>query len=1259
MNRDTDLDELETQLVLALRMVLSGRQADPLPRPVARRYREAVRLLSALLADPAVGTGGRETANRAVQECASAGWRTGLLAAQVLRALPALERAEDRLVNRPERLRREITGWRMLSRVPASRDSSSGFLAASMAALEAIAEASRLEEELAVVTAVDLCAEAPALEDLVDAASALRLEQALARAAAPLLEGLAETVRRSMRADRWNEVARGRARYLHRWFQLSRTVPIPRSEALAVRPYLATCRLIGQNVGLMHHRAKVASGALLLENFDERGVIKTFESSAPDTGSPAAFVEDLLPLRFQVWGPHVQQFYEGYQEGYEDDSEAAWISLVMVDRLAQGFRDASDREAVFPTRHLQLPHFAIRLAGHMLRTDESRRPDFATRLQACESLDAEETAEQAEQQIHDATAVLVEAADLDENVVRWAAELVRRGCFRLAEAGRQDRAVELLEGCISLAEDLVLSELLYLLRGLRWAFRADITPEDGGRAWQRAAVWFARDHQWAWARSALDAALSRTRDPEGRAEIILATLRLCIDAALDTRDGAYADQATEIDVEHAGWPDPLVRRLDAHLLVAKSMLTPDRARHHALVRAAIGRLTGLPDQDGFLALISTMVPPWEEPDAPARDRLAAVVPVATMEALYGTDPAVALERLQADLAAMQAEGAPMSHQFTVAARLALMATDLADQVPGRRLELSELVSELTRRYREPLKAATGQTTHLDQSTNPGEVMGLDGDAPESAAANNIGWAAVDLHANLPDEQSAELLDAGIDLLELAVAARPADRFPVLHAISANNLALGYQSRAKALDGNGQGEAQIEELNRARMLMERVLELDEQQVHDGVPPERLGIDLDHMNLGLICRDLGDATYEGQWIHQKSMDSGRWLRQAASHFARARAEAAAIGAFARAANAEMMLAYVATTVCERYVAERTFAAGDLQRAMYDWLCTVAGAPHVSTADFVQLCAGTAIAASAEAAAVGQERNPGLLLESGQELIELWNLAERRNGLPLSLARDIRMTILECLQRVKDAGLDRKYAKQMPGFDDLLGLLEASLQVDLAEETEDAQYLARAHAQFQTLTRSEDLIIRALARPRARWLDAATSSSQATVCGLSLRHGPDGLILRIPAQARDVGLDGLILDRIRAVLTPTADVRELARFATGHLRLMMEWDALPTTIAQATMTGQRRRDGVRAPGRGTAHPDLGHLDAPADNVRSRPASVPPRPAVPRRVQPGRGWAGRRDAGAGQRQQPRAPVRRTRAHPSRPAGRRRAGLG
>ena len=1077
VNRDANLEALETQLVLALRAVLSGRPADPLPRPAARRHREAARRLSALLDDPAGGAGGRETADRAVRECASAGWRTGLLAARVLRELPALQRAEDRLRNRPEALRREMTGWLMLSRLlAASPDSPARFPAASMAALQALAEVSRLEKEVAEVTAIDLCAEAPALEDLIDAASALRLEQALARAAAPLLEGLAETVRRSMQAGRWDEVCSGRARYLRRWYQLSRTVPVARSEALTVRPYLATCRLIGQNVGLMHHRAAVVSGAVLLENFDEQGTVRTFESSAEERGSPGDFVEDLLPLRFQLWGSHVEQFYEGYQEGYEDDREAAWINLVMVDRLAQGLRDASDREAVFPTRHLQLPHFVIRLAGHVLRTDRSRVPDFAARLQACEPLGADE-------QVQQATAILAEAADLDENAVRWAADLVRLGCFAVTEAAGEDRALELLERCISLTEDLVRPDSLYSLRGFQWALRASSTPEATVRAWRRAADWFALDHQWSWARTALDEALSRTRDPQSRAEIILATLRLCIDAALDTSDGAYAHEATEIVVERAGWPGPLIRRLDAHLLVARSMLTPDRASRHALIREAIGHLAGLPDHDGFLALISTMVPPWEDPDASARDILATLVPAATMEALYGTEPAAALERLQADLAAMQAEGTPLPDQFMVAGRLAVLANNLTDQMPGRRLALSELVAGLAARYQEPLQAAVGQASHTDQATY------ADGDSAEASAANNIGWAAVNLHADLAEERSAGLLDAGIDLLELAIAARPAERFPALYAISANNLALGYRSRASALDSEDQREARIGELHRARTLMEQVLELDEQQVREGIPPGQLGIDLDHMNLGLICRDLSDATYEGRWIHRKSMDSGRWLRQAACHFARAKAEAAAIDEFARAANAEMMLAYAATTVCEKYVAERTFAAGDLQRAMYDWLCVVSGAPHVSTADFIQLCAGTAVAASAGAAAVGQERNPGLLLESIQELVKLWNLAERRNGLPASLARDIRMTALECLQRVKAADAGPNLCRADAWFQRPAGLAGGVGQLDLAEMTTDPGYLARAHEQFQALTGSKDLVVRALARPRAQWLDAAS--------------------------------------------------------------------------------------------------------------------------------------------------------------------------
>ena len=52
----------------------------------------------------------------------------------------------------------------------------------------------------------------------------------------------------------------------------------------------------------------------------------------------------------------------------------------------------------------------------------------------------------------------------------------------------------------------------------------------------------------------------------------------------------------------------------------------------------------------------------------------------------------------------------------MAGRLAVLANDLTDQTPGRRLALSELVAGLAARYREPLQAAVGHASHTDQAT---------------------------------------------------------------------------------------------------------------------------------------------------------------------------------------------------------------------------------------------------------------------------------------------------------------------------------------------------------------------------------------------------------------------------------------------------------------------------------------------------------------------------------------------------------------
>jgi hypothetical protein len=310
-----------------------------------------------------------------------------------------------------------------------------------------------------------------------------------------------------------------------------------------------------------------------------------------------------------------------------------------------------------------------------------------------------------------------------------------------------------------------------------------------------------RARQWSWARNSYAALLSRADDPEERGEITLRLLRMCMDAAQETGDSEYAQPATRMTIERNGLPDTLVRRLEAHMLVARSMLTADHARRHALVREAIGLVADLPGPSGFLDVAREMVPPWEQRDPAPRDPLEGLVPLETLEALYQTDPLAAMQRLRDDLAAMQAEDVPMPHQLVVAGRLAAVAVNLADQMPNRREGLSRLVQDVTRAYRDTLMSASYASS--------------DSDAPESTVANSIGWAAVNLHGSLSGDEAAGLLDDGIALLEVAVGRAPAERFPLRYSAAASSLAMAYRDRARRLDG----DPSVEILQRARALME--------------------------------------------------------------------------------------------------------------------------------------------------------------------------------------------------------------------------------------------------------------------------------------------------------------------------------------------------------------------------------------------------------------------------------------------------------
>jgi hypothetical protein len=159
--------ELDEKVRNGIEEILAGVHPDPLP-PVVGALATAASTVSELLQEPFADGA---VPDAAIEECAAVDWRVGMAAVGLLRALPALERAEHRLAHRPESLRREVTGWSMLSNLAMHGLGASTDALDPLAPLMAIAEVEQLENELAVAAAEDLGADAPMLEDLLDCAS--------------------------------------------------------------------------------------------------------------------------------------------------------------------------------------------------------------------------------------------------------------------------------------------------------------------------------------------------------------------------------------------------------------------------------------------------------------------------------------------------------------------------------------------------------------------------------------------------------------------------------------------------------------------------------------------------------------------------------------------------------------------------------------------------------------------------------------------------------------------------------------------------------------------------------------------------------------------------------------------------------------------------------------------------------------------------------------------------------------------------------
>ena len=432
----------------------------------------------------------------------------------------------------------------------------------------------------------------------------------------------------------------------------------------------------------------------------------------------------------------------------------------------------------------------------------------------------------------------------------------------------------------------------------------------------------------------------------------------------------------------------------------------------------------------------------------------------------------------------------------------------------------------------------------------------------ASAASNLGLAAVTLCESTPDP--AKSLEQATALLERAVASCPRSLNPRNFSIYANNLSIACRQRASC-EG---GPAAIEHLRRAEALLREVIEIDESFAGSSDPKERSlweQRDIDEINLGMTALDLARATDDATWISKRSMESARWYRAAALAFARASEAANAIRERARHGTAEGNLARVLLDICKHYVRHLRWAGGDVKREFYEWLCEFAG-ERVSTRTLRDRCASRALGAAMRSARAGIAVNPSLMRESLALMVGLWSLAEVYHAVPPRLTLHILMSILETLESVQE-----KAAVHLSEQEDLIDFrqfLEGVLRVELFRMgLADPADLSTAHAVFSRLTRSSSAVVRALARPRSRWLEVnAPDKGGVTVNGLFLGRSPQGLEVRIPAQHRRLVFRGVpvktCLPHIESLATLKGETaRSIARMTPN-----LDWNDVPAALAVA---------------------------------------------------------------------------------------------
>jgi CHAT domain len=523
--------------------------------------------------------------------------------------------------------------------------------------------------------------------------------------------------------------------------------------------------------------------------------------------------------------------------------------------------------------------------------------------------------------------------------------------------------------------------------------------------------------------------------------------------------------------------------------------------------------------------------------------------------LANGDWAKAIVLLQRELAEGQLHDPEATECRTIASLLAVALNQAGDYMPARRKWLASALQGILDHY------AAGM---LEDEKREDFIL----HSRLSSQANNIGWAAVTLSSFLAGDRIA-MLETGVRLLEMAVRLSPPEKRPEAYSSCANNLAIGYQAQAD-VQAKDERPASLE---RAASLLQTVIEVDQRLSQSGDPRAQTiaeSLYIDYLNLGLTYYRLAQHTYDATWISKKPLDSAHWYRKAIEALSRSCDLATAHERWEIAGTARNNLANIYISLCEHYTLEQYWSGKDLQRAFYDWLCALAGG-HVKTTRLPDLYAQSALANATEAVVIGARLNPALMQESMTFLLRLWSLVNRKDAVPNYIACHTIVTLLESIDELEERGAFKYFAEELNGLAELRSILEALFRVDLYQMvTHDAGDLQAAHQTFTSLSREGNMITRALARPRADWLEVQLEPDGTLVNGLFLGKLEGGIELRVPSQRRRLHFYGMQVQQIGCEMRETSQIVTGSGGNLAHLEPLLNWDDLPPTIVTGKLLG-----------------------------------------------------------------------------------------